>query len=209
MQRIYTYIGIATLVVFAGLGTHVSASEVEGTLSTGVQTGIQGYVVVAPTASPIGGSYTTAQSVTLTGGDGTVSIRYTTDGSAPTCATGTLYSGSISISTSTTLKAISCYPNNASSPIVTIDYSINTPASGGGGGGGGGGGTPIVTTQNNTSSSFDFDGNGIIDIFDFNILIVNWGKTSGATRAQGDTDGDGDVDIFDFNWVITNWLRQE
>lgn len=62
----------------------------------------------APTDSPGGGTYGSAQSVTLS--DPTASlILYTIDGSTPACpATGTLYTGAISISVTTTLKAIGC-----------------------------------------------------------------------------------------------------
>jgi hypothetical protein len=46
----------------------------------------------------------------------------------------------------------------------------------------------------------DLDGDGDVDIFDYNIVIGNFGG-SGA----GDVDGDGDIDIFDYNIVIGNF----
>lgn len=61
-----------------------------------------------PTDSPGAGTYSSTQSVTLS--DPTAAaILYTTDGSTPVCpATGTLYTGAISVSVTTTIKAIGC-----------------------------------------------------------------------------------------------------
>ena len=49
----------------------------------------------------------------------------------------------------------------------------------------------------------DIDGNGKVDIFDYNVLLTNFGKT--GTNLQGDFDKNGKVDIFDYNTLITNF----
>ena len=67
--------------------TAAVASEQTGTISTGVSTGIEGTVVAPPVANPAAGTYTSAQSVTLTA-SGSTSVHYSTDGSTPTCSTG-------------------------------------------------------------------------------------------------------------------------
>lgn len=85
---------------------------------------------VIPSASPSAGTYTTPQSVVLTA-TGATSIRYTTNGSTPTCSS-TSYSGAISVSATTTIKAISCYPNSANSSVASFVYTINTSSAGGG-----------------------------------------------------------------------------
>ena len=124
-------------------------SEATGTLTTGLTGnagGVTGVVVVSPTASPAAGTYTSAQSVTLNA-SGASNIIYTTDGSTPTCSAGNGYSGAISVGSSETIQAISCYAGNAASAVASFPYVINIPAvvtpsvvtSGGGGGGGGGG----------------------------------------------------------------------
>lgn len=61
-----------------------------------------------PIDSPGGGTYGSTQSVTLS--DATAQfINYTTNGSTPACpATGTLYTGAISVAVTTTIKAIGC-----------------------------------------------------------------------------------------------------
>ena len=48
----------------------------------------------------------------------------------------------------------------------------------------------------------DIDGDGDVDIFDYNLLITNFGATGGNVA---DIDGDGDVDIFDYNILVTNF----
>jgi hypothetical protein len=49
----------------------------------------------------------------------------------------------------------------------------------------------------------DIDGNGKVDIFDYNSLLSNFGKT--GTNIPGDYDKNGKVDIFDFNYLLTNF----
>jgi len=62
--------------------------------------------VATPTFSPAGGTYTTAQTVTISTSTTGDSIRFTTDGSTPSSTVGTLYSGPILVSNSKTIKAI-------------------------------------------------------------------------------------------------------
>ncbi len=102
----------------SGVTSYTEASEVQGTMSTGLgNNSVSGIVVATPTASPIAGTYTSAQSVTLASA-GSLSVRYTTDGTTPTC-TGTVYATSIAIPSTQTVKAISCYANNVSSSVAS------------------------------------------------------------------------------------------
>src|SRR5262249_27023087 len=89
-----------------------------------------GGAVVAPSFSPGGGAYSGAQSVTITSATSGSTIRYTTNGSAPTSTSGALYSGPVSISVTTTLKAIAYKSGMTDSPVTTATYTI----SGAGGG---------------------------------------------------------------------------
>ena len=113
---------------------------------------------------------------------GATSIRYTTDGTTPTCSS-TAYSSAISVATSTTIKALSCYPDSAASSVASFAYTLQCSttsvsngsvasypscaitcnsgytlsgsscvASGGGGGGGGGGGYYTPSTTTPTST---------------------------------------------------------
>jgi hypothetical protein len=80
-------------------------------------------------ASPPGGAYTSAQSVTLTcndgAGSGCKSIHYTTDGATPT-ANSTAYTAPIQVANgTTTLKFIAVDNANNTSAVVTETYTID------------------------------------------------------------------------------------
>ena len=119
------------LLAVSGATSYAEASEVTGTVSTGLgNNSVNGIVVAAPTANPAAGTYTSAQSVSLTSA-GSLSVRYTTDGTTPTCTTGTVYATSIAIPSTQTVKAISCYANSVSSSVASYTYTINIPSSSG------------------------------------------------------------------------------
>ena len=81
----------------------------------------------SPVFTPAAGTYSTAQSVTISNGNATDKIYYTTDGTAPTSAS-TLYTGAINVAETTTIKAIAYDSNNANpSAVVTALYTINVP----------------------------------------------------------------------------------
>ena len=82
---------------------------------------------LGPSASPAGGIYSGSQAVTLTAEPG-ATIRYTTDGSEPTLTSGTLYSQSISISSTTTLKAVAIDSAGNVSTVMTETYTIEAVA---------------------------------------------------------------------------------
>jgi len=94
---------------------------------------------VNPTASLAAGTYTSSQSVTLSA-SGADSIRYTVDGSTPTCTSGLVYSSAIAVASTKTIKAISCYSEASGSVsfsnVSAFAYVINISSGSSGGGGG-------------------------------------------------------------------------
>jgi Malectin domain/Chitobiase/beta-hexosaminidase C-terminal domain/Fn3 associated/DUF5010 C-terminal domain/PQQ enzyme repeat len=80
----------------------------------------------APSFSPAPGSYTSAQSVTISDTTAGASIYYTTDGSTPTTSS-TLYSGPVAIAATTTLQAIAS-DSFGSSSVTSGTYTITPPA---------------------------------------------------------------------------------
>ena len=95
--------------------------------------------VAAPEISPNGGSFTGSQKVTITCATEGAEIYYTTDGSTPTTSS-TLYSEPITLTATTTIKAIAVKDGMADSAVTTASFTKST-----GGGGGGGGGTTTTT----------------------------------------------------------------
>lgn len=195
---------ILVLALAFAMPVYASISEDTGTLTTGVQTGVPpGMVIVAPTASPGAGVYVSAQNVVLSA-SGAMSIHYTTDGTAPTCASGSVYGSAINVSASQIIQALSCYPNGVASAVSVFGYVINPPSAPAPSGGGGGGGIlPTPTPTPGSSGSADIDHSGAVDVLDFNVLVVNWGSSPSNTNA--DLNHDGVVDIFDFNLFMVGW----
>ncbi len=89
------------------------------TISGGTET------VATPSFSPAGGTYSTAQSVTISSATSGATIRYTTNGSDPTSSS-TVYTGPITISTTTTLKAKAFKSGLADSGIASATYTISS-----------------------------------------------------------------------------------
>jgi hypothetical protein len=80
--------------------------------------------VAAPSFSPAAGTYSSAQSVSITSSTSGASIRYTTDGSTPSETAGTIYSGPVSISSTKTLKAIAYASGSTDSSVTSGVYTI-------------------------------------------------------------------------------------
>ena len=81
---------------------------------------IHNAAVEAPTFTPVAGTYTSAQSITISTETSGATIYYTTDGTEPTSAS-TQYTGAISVSTTTTIKAIAVKGSDESN-VTTATY---------------------------------------------------------------------------------------
>ena len=80
--------------------------------------------VATPTFSPAAGSYSTAQQVTISDSTAGAAIYYTTNGTTPT-ASSTPYTGAITVSATTTIKAIATASGMSNSPVASAAYTIN------------------------------------------------------------------------------------
>ncbi len=81
--------------------------------------------VATPTFNPVAGTYSGAQSVAIScSGFPSASIFYTTDGSTPTTGS-TAYSGSVTVGTTETLKAIGTELGYSQSNVASGAYTIN------------------------------------------------------------------------------------
>jgi hypothetical protein len=86
-----------------------------------------GSVTAAPAFSPAGGSYTAAQSVTITDATSGAVIHYTTNGTTPTASSAT-YASPIAVgSGSTTIEALAI-ANSVSSTVSSAAYTVTQTA---------------------------------------------------------------------------------
>jgi hypothetical protein len=81
----------------------------------------------APSFSPAGGTYTSAQTVTLSDSISGAAIYYTTDGSVPTTSS-KLYSAPITVAANTTIQAIATAASYSTSILISAIYTISPPA---------------------------------------------------------------------------------
>jgi uncharacterized protein (TIGR03118 family) len=82
----------------------------------------------APTFGLAAGKFTGAQSLTLADSSKGAAIYYTMDGTTPTTGS-TVYSKAISITKTTTVKALALAPNLVESAVVSAVYTISAPSS--------------------------------------------------------------------------------
>ena len=123
--------------------------------------------VSTPTFSLAGGTYTTAQTVTISCATSGATIYYTTDGTTPS-ASSTEYNAAITISETTTLKAIAVKDGTWSS-VAEATYTINT----------GGGDEPTPSGETLLWESFSgyteaSDGSANIDTSNENLDYKGW-----------------------------------
>jgi hypothetical protein len=109
---------------YANISAPLSFSVVGGQQSSNGET-----QVAPPTFSPSGGTFTSAQSVSITTTTSGASIYYTTDGSTPSQTNGTLYSSPVPIGSSSTLQAIAYASGMTPSPVTSATYTISMTVS--------------------------------------------------------------------------------
>lgn len=104
-----------------------------GTLwaSSGVASAAYKLPVASPSLGPSGGTFSSAQNVSITSTTPGASIRYTTDGSNPSASLGTLYTGTPGpVTVSGTLKAIAFKSGWSDSTLASAAYLLKAAAPG-------------------------------------------------------------------------------
>ena len=124
--------------------------------------------VATPTFSVEGGLYTTSQNVEISCATEGATIYYTTDGTAPTSAS-TEYDGAITVSSTTTIKAIAVLGDDESD-VATATYTISVP----------------LTTMDAIFTAATAAGSTATDVFvTFNNWVVSGVKNSNAYVTDG------------------------
>lgn len=82
-----------------------------------------------PTFSPAAGTYTSAQTVTISDSTSGATIFYTTNGTTPTTSS-TVYSGPITVASTETIEAIAAASGYANSAVASAAYTIAIPGFG-------------------------------------------------------------------------------
>jgi hypothetical protein len=95
----------------------------QGSSSNAVPIDVQ--ALATPVFNPGAGTYTSAQTVTITDATPSTAIYFTTNGSTPTTAS-TLYAGPIAVSSSETIEAFAAAPGYASA-VASASFTINLP----------------------------------------------------------------------------------
>ena len=80
-----------------------------------------------PTFSVASGTYTAAQTVTISDATAGAAIYYTTDCKTTPTANSTLYTGAITVAATETIQAIAVAPNYAASAVASATYTVNLP----------------------------------------------------------------------------------
>ena len=89
--------------------------------------------VNTPTYSPVAGAYSSNQNVNISTSTGGAILCYTNDGittpacnAVPVCTVGTTYAAAVSVTTTTTLKAIACKNGSIDSAVANGVFTIDT-----------------------------------------------------------------------------------
>ena len=139
----------------------------------------------SPTCSPSAGTYTSAQSITLSTATSGATIHYTTDGSTPT-TNSLIYSGAISINNTTTIRAIAVKSGMTTSSVSTFTFTISQSSSGSGSGSssGSGSGSGTRTLSINTPTSTDGTAQLSVAVSSGSVPTnLTWSITSGSDYA--------------------------
>ena len=110
----------------AGSGTGKGTFYVNSVKLTEGASGSATETCATPTFNPAAGTYTEAQSVTISCATTGATIYYTTDGNNPTTSS-SVYSGAISVSETTTIKAIAVKDGMDNSAVASATYTIVEP----------------------------------------------------------------------------------
>ena len=137
-------------------------------------------VVATPVFTPVEGSYTVAQSVTIADATSGAEVHFTTDGSTPTVSSPT-YTGAINVSSSVTIKAIGTLAGSTTSAVASATYAI--------------GSTPVVATPTFSPAGGSFTTTQSVIIADANSGAAIHYTTDGTTPTTSSPTFSGPISV--------------
>jgi hypothetical protein len=132
----------------------------------------------APTFSPTPGTFTAAQSVTMSEATSGALIYYTTDGTTPT-ASSAKYGGAIWVAANETFKAIAIKSGNTNSAVVTGAYTI----------------APVLGTPTFSPTAGTYSGAQMVSFSDVNSGCTFYYTTNGTTPTTSSTKYTGAITV--------------
>jgi hypothetical protein len=135
-------------------------------------------VLPTPTFSPAGGTYTTAQSVTISDSSSGATIYYTTNGTTPTTSS-TKYTGAISVSASETIQAIAVATGYSNSAVASATYTI----------------TPVLPTPTFAPAGGTYSAAQSVTISDSSSGVTIYYTTNGTTPTTSSTKYTGPISV--------------
>lgn len=115
---------LSFILIFSGIGCG-SATGIGGSKGSS-PTSPQNQTAATPSIQPAGGTFSAAQSVSITDSTSAAIIHYTTDGSAP-ASTSPVYSGAFSLTSATTVHAIAVASGYSNSSVANAIFKFQTP----------------------------------------------------------------------------------
>ena len=127
-------------------------------------------VVATPTFSPVAGTYTSAQSVSISDATSGATIYYTTNGTTPTTSS-TQYTGPITVNSTETLQAIAVATGDTNSAVSSAIYTI----------------TPVVATPTFSPAAGSYTSAQSVSISDATSGATIYYTTNGTTPTTSST----------------------
>ena len=173
----------AAIVATSGAHTlHVKAWGANGSSCvTNVSITVGAITAATPVFSPTPGTFTTAQSVTLSDAIAGATIYYTTNGAAPSTSSA-IYSGPIRVGKSAVIEAVAIASGYSYSGLARADYVISPPPSYG----------PVIPPTATASSELQ-----ALDTWHFNHDAGTPGAAVGETSLTGTPSLSGNARQFD------------
>ncbi len=169
--------------VFSSTSNQVGLKSLKITYTTG---GSTVETVATPTFNPAAGTYYDPLSVVINCITNGSTIRYTLDGTDPTATTGTVYTSPISVTSTTTIKAIATATGYDPSSVASATYTIVTPE------------TVTIPYEESFAGTFG-------DFYKKDVTGTNiWVTNSGYAKASGYISGSNTVSE---SWLISPYIN--